>query len=326
MSVLHLARRGAALAAALLPLPLAAQGRPAGPDTAAKKPLPLAAARTVTFSTSQGSWMSVDVSPDGKTLVFDLLGQLYTMPIEGGTATALTEGMAYNSQPRFSPDGSRLVFVSDRSGGENLWIMSLDKKDTVQLTKGNDNLYTSPEWTPDGKYVVASRSGGPLGGAAKLWLFHVDGGSGIPLIKAPAPLKTLGAAFGPDGRYIYYAERTGDWQYNAMLPQYRLSVYDRERGTSTPVADRWGSAFRPALSPDGKWLVYGSRHDAQTGLRLRDLATGEERWLAYSTSSRATASRRTRGTSSSRTAAGSGRSPWPAARRRRSPSTPPCSS
>ncbi len=257
---------------------LAAQGPPAaGP----KKPdLPLTAARKISFTTSKASWMSLDVSPDGQSIVFDLLGDLYTVPIAGGKATRLTSGMAYDVQPRFSPDGKRVVFVSDRSGGENLWIMSTDKKDTVQITKGATDLYVSPEWSPDGQYVVASKSGS-LFGAAKLWLYNVDGGTGIALISAPPPLKTLGAAFGPNARYVYFSQRQGDWSYNAIFPQYQLAVYDRETGTQTVISGRHGSAFRPALSPDGKWLVYGSRFETKTGLRIRDLSTSTEDWLAF---------------------------------------------
>src|SRR5512135_1356172 len=129
---------------------------PAPGATPAANTLPLKTARTHTFTTSKGTWISLDVSPDGQTIVFDMLGDLYTMPITGGKATALTTGLEFDAQPRFAPDGKRIVFVSDRSGGDNLWMMTLDKKDTVQLTKGNDNLYLSPTFTPDGKYVVAS--------------------------------------------------------------------------------------------------------------------------------------------------------------------------
>ncbi|HJU72813.1 MAG TPA: amidohydrolase family protein [Gemmatimonadaceae bacterium] len=247
----------------------------------AKKPeLPLTPARKISFTTSKASWMSLDVSPDGQSIVFDLLGDLYTLPVAGGKAERLTSGMAYDVQPRFSPDGKRVVFVSDRSGGENLWIVSLDKKDTLQITKGASDLYVSPEFTPDGQYVVASKSGS-LFGAAKLWMYNVDGGSGLPLIAQPPQLKTLGAAFGPSSRYVYFAQRQGDWSYNAIFPQYQIAVYDRETGTQTTISGRHGSAFRPALSPDGKWLVYGSRHETQTGLRIRDLSTSKEEWLAY---------------------------------------------
>jgi Tol biopolymer transport system component len=188
--------------------------------------------------------------------------------------------MAHDMQPRFSPDGTTIVFVSDRSGDNNVWMLSLADGATTPLTEGTRSSYLSPEWTPDGQYVVVSRSA-PLQGPAKLWLYHAKGGTGLPLVKEPRGLRMLGPAFGPDGRYVWYAQRFNSWQYNAILPQYQIGVYDRESGTRTTMSSRYGSAFRPALSPDGKWLAYGSRHDAETGLRIRELATGEERWLAH---------------------------------------------
>ncbi len=266
----------------LAPLPARAQEQPSGaPDSLATESLPLEPTREVRFQTEEGSWMSVDVSPDGRTLVFDLLGDLYTLPVEGGTAMPLLSGPAFESQPRFSPDGTEIVFVSDRSGGQNLWVLAVDGSDTTQITRGNDNLYTSPEWSPDGDYLVASRTFSPLGGAAKPWLFHRDGGSGIALIDEPEQLKAIGPAFDPTGRYIYLAQGTRDWTYDAAFPKYQLIRYDRETGRQATVTGRYGSGFRPALSPDGGTLVYGSRHEDATGLRARDLATGDERWLAY---------------------------------------------
>ena len=222
--------------------------------------------------------MSVDVSPDGQTLVFDFLGDLYTLPITGGTAVPLTRGMALDGQPRFSPDGTRVVFTSDRSGGEAVHIIAVDLSDTVQVTKGKSSSYQSPEWTPDGKYVVATKQGP---GQGKLWMYHVDGGSGIQLIDEPENRRTTGAAFGSDDRHFWYAYRTGSWEYNSGMRQYQLAVYDRETGESATRSFRYGGAFRPALSPDGRWLVYGSRHIGRTGLRIRDLDNGDERWLAF---------------------------------------------
>jgi Tol biopolymer transport system component len=272
----------AVLALASVTVPAAGQGpRPAGaPARTPPKPLPLAEARKATFTTTEGTWMSLDVSPDGRTIVFDLLGDLYTLPIAGGKATRITEGMAYDAQPRFSPDGETLVFVSDRSGGDNVWTMRLDFTDTTQVTQGNTSLYLSPEWMPDGEHIVVSRSAG-LGGPAKLQLYHAKRRSPIPIPGVPASFKTVGAAPTPDGRYIWFAGRAGDWQYNALFPQYQLGRYDRQTGSIQQLSRRYGSAFRPAISPDGKWLVYGSRENAETGLRIRDLATGDERWLAY---------------------------------------------
>ncbi len=250
-------------------------------DTTRPAGLPLqAAARSFRLETSRGTWMSLDLTPDGRTIVFDLLGDLYTLPISGGRATRITSGLAFDSQPRVSPDGKRIAFRSDRSGSDHVWTMSLDLKDTTQVTKGNLDGVSSPEWTPDGKGIVVTRgSAGP--GAAKLWLYLVAGGSGVQLIREPPPRQAIGAAFGPNPRYLWYAFRDDGFQYNLRLPSYQLAVYDREAGTQTVMTARQGSAFRPALSPDGKWLAYGTRYKAESGIRLRELASGDERWLAY---------------------------------------------
>lgn len=264
----------------LLPTPALAQ-ESASRDSLATEGLPLEPTRTLSMTAERGSWMSLDVSPDGSTIVFDLLGDLYTMPIGGGQATPLMVGPAFEAQPRYSPDGSEIVFVSDRSGGQNLWVLAADGADTTQLTTGNGNLYTSPEWTPGGDYVVASRTFSPLGGAAKPYLFHRDGGSGLALVDEPENLKLIGPAFGPDERYIYMAQGTGDWTYDAIFPEYQLVRYDRDTGERTTITSRYGSGFRPAVSPDGSTLVYGTRHEDATGLRARDLDSGDERWLVY---------------------------------------------
>ncbi len=274
----------AGIAAALsfvLPGPMAGQ-QAAGSDAekAEEKALPLEAGRTIPIATDEGSWLSLDVSPDGETVVFDFLGDLYSLPIAGGEATALTSGLAFDAQPQFSPDGSKLLFVSDRSGGDNLWTLDLQTGDTTQLTKGNGHTYQSPTWTPDGEYVIAAKGETRLG-VVKLWMGHVDGGAGVQLITEPKNRRTTGPEVTADGRYVWHARRTGAWQYNAQFPQYQLAVYDRETGEEYGRTSRYGSAFRPVLSPDGRWLVYGSRHEDQTGLRIRDLESGDERWLAY---------------------------------------------
>jgi len=224
--------------------------------------------------------MSLDVSPDGQTIVFDLLGDLYTMPIAGGTATRITKGMAFDAQPRFSPDGETIVFISDRSGGDNVWTLRMDFTDTTQVTRGNNSGYVSPEWMPNGEHILVSRSTSMFG-AAKVVMYPADGGSPFPVVGGSPAFKSIGASPSPDGQHIWYAGRTGDWQYNAIFPQYQLYRFDREVGTSTQMTARYGSGFRPAISPDGNWLVYGTRENTQTGLRKRNLATGDEEWLVY---------------------------------------------
>ncbi len=243
-----------------------------------KEGLPLEAGRTFEFNLTEGSWISLDVSPDGETVVFDFLGDLYSMPISGGEATRLTSGMQFDSQPRFSPDGNKVVFISDASGGEGVWILDLESDEKKQITKGKNDEYQSPDWSPDGKFIIASKD---TPGNHKIWLYHVDGGSGTALVKEPGNLRMTEGAFSPDGRYIWFSRRTGTWNYNASLPQYQIATYDRKTGDITIQGSRYGSTFRSTPSPDGKWLVYGTRHDEHTGLVLRNLKTGDEEWLAY---------------------------------------------
>ena len=118
------------------------------------KGLPLKASRAIPLKTNEGTWTSVNISPDGKTLVFDLMGDIYTLPIEGGKATPVTKGMAYDNHPSFSPDGKRIMFISDRSGAENLWYIDMEKKDTVALTDDNNQNFPGAVYTPDGNYIV----------------------------------------------------------------------------------------------------------------------------------------------------------------------------
>src|SRR5437879_2641309 len=249
--------------------------------------LPLKMARNVSFETSEGTWMSLDVSPDGKTIAFELSGDLYTMPVTGGAATRITSGPAFDSQPRWSPDGKHLVFLSDRSGAENVWLCDPDGSHAKALTKGTNNLYASPDWTPDGNYIVVSRTSGVLGSVYELWLIHKDGGSGAAMLRVqagpnmPPPMNTLGAAFGKDPRYIWVSRHRGGFGYNLQYPLWQLAIYDRQTGRLFTQTDMYGSAMRPQLSSDGKWLVYATRYDAETGLRLRDLASGDEKWLVY---------------------------------------------
>ena len=272
---------------------LAGQDSSAAPvRVATDSALPLKPARTVRFDTDEGTWMSVDVSPDGSTIVFDLLGDLYTMPIAGGAATRITSGMAFDAQPRYSPDGNRILFASDRSGAENLWLVNADGSEPHALTKGDKGQYISPEWTPDGKYIVVSRSTSDVRSSTyNLYLYHVDGGTGIKLTGRGEPEagsssgggnpNYLGAAFGPDGRYVYVATKQGGFGYNLQFPLWQVVVYDRETGKTHPRTRAWGSGMRPAVSPDGRYLLYATREDSATSYRLREIATGDERWLVH---------------------------------------------
>ena len=239
--------------------------------------LPMDPERLLGFTTTEATWMSVDVSPDGQTIAFDLLGDIYTIPITGGKATLVTDGMAFDSHPKFSPDGEHILYISDKSGSENAYYLNLETEEEHKITSDNNDEMINAEWSPDGKYIVVSRGRRNF----KLWLYHKDGGSGVEMVDLSGSFKAIDPAFSADGRYVYYSQRTSAWNYDAQFPQYYLGRYDRETGESTVVVSRYGSTFTPVTSPDGKWLVYGTRYETETGLILRDLGTGAERWLAY---------------------------------------------
>ena len=253
------------------------------------EPLSLPIHRTLSFTVDEATWLSVDVAPDGTQLVIEVLGDLYLLPIEGGQAQPLSTGMAFDSQPVFSPDGTQIAFVSDRSGQDGLWLIDIDSGATRELTKGQARVdYASPEWSVDGDHVVVSRSSWALR-TFELWAYHIDGGKGVQITKAKAKSDTprnarhnaLGAQYSPDGRYLYYAAKAGGFAYNQRFPTWQIARRDLTDGKQDVLTAAPGSAFRPQLSPDGKLLVYGTRYKQESGLRVMNIDTGEDRWLAY---------------------------------------------
>ena len=243
----------------------------------ATKELPLEPERIIQFTTNEGTWISVDVHPDGSTIIFDMMGDIYSIPISGGKATRITSGMPYDVHPRYSPDGKSIVYISDKSGSDNIWTMDLETKEDKQLTKDKNQHHFSADWSPDGDYIVGVKGRRNI----KPYLYHKDGGGGAQLIKEPKNVKTIDPHFSADGNLIYFSRRTNAWNYNAQLPQYQIASFDREDGDIEMLTSRYGSAFTPTLSNDGNWLAYGSRFEDETGLILRNLKNGDERWLAY---------------------------------------------
>jgi Tol biopolymer transport system component len=250
--------------------------------------LPLEPRRNIRFETDEATWMSVDLSPDGRTIIFDLLGDIYTVDAEGGEATVLFSGLPFESQPAWSPDGSLIAFVSDRDGAENLWIANADGSEPRKLSSETKGSLLSPEFSAAGDYVFVSKSTWGLR-TYEIWMYHVKGGSGVQVTNAkPEPTtprdqrhNAVGISASHDGRYLYYAQKDGGFGYNLTFPLWQVVRRDLEEGTEDTVITAQGSAIRPEVSPDGRRLVYGTRHDAKTGLRLRDLETGDDRWLIY---------------------------------------------
>jgi imidazolonepropionase-like amidohydrolase/Tol biopolymer transport system component len=240
--------------------------------------------RTVTLDTRTGTWMSVDVSPDGRTLVFDLLGDLYLLPITGGDARPLTTSIAWEQQARFSPDGRQIAFLSDAGGGDNVWVMNADGSGTRAVTKEDYRLLNNPVWHPGGQYIAARKhyTGRRSAGSGEVWLYHLQGGKGVALNEKPNWQKDLGEpAFSPDAQYLYYSRDTtpgNTFEYNKdankpLFAIFRQSLHD---GSSEAFVQGAGGAVRPVPSPDGKYLAFVRRVRNQSTLFLKDLATGRE--------------------------------------------------
>ncbi|GAA4004237.1 amidohydrolase family protein [Sphingomonas humi] len=245
--------------------------------------------RKVKLDTTEGTWMNVDVSPDGSRIAFDMLGDIYVMPIGGGTPTRIAEGLSYEQQPRWSPDGTRLAFVSDRGGGDNIWIMNADGSAKRQLTKEDFRLLNQPSWSPDGRYIVAKKHFTTTRslGTGEVWLYHVDGGSGVQLVKRVNDKwqKELGEpTFAPDGKHVYFTRNVtpgGTFQYaqDSNKALFAIESYEIDTGETLRVTGGNGGAVRPNPSPDGKYLAFVRRERAQSKLYVRDLASGNERKL-----------------------------------------------
>jgi imidazolonepropionase-like amidohydrolase/Tol biopolymer transport system component len=283
---------GAALAAIVAAATLAvAQEAPQAPagDKKEDKPkwdvaAPPLPTRTVNINVDEGTWMSVDVSPDGRTIAFDLLGDIYTMPITGGAATRIAEGLPFEMQPTFSPDGKRIAFTSDRGGGDNIWVMNVDGSDKRPLTKEEFRLLNEPAWSPDGKFVAARKhfTTARSLGTGEIWIYHVGGGDGYVAVKraSEALQKELGEpVYAPDGKAIYYTRNvspgnTFEYAQDSNGSLFEIEKYEFATGEVSTAVEGAGGATRPAPSPDGKKLAFVRRERNQSKLYVKDLETG----------------------------------------------------
>ncbi|MCA9651602.1 MAG: PD40 domain-containing protein [Myxococcales bacterium] len=249
---------------------------------------PFGPTKTVSLDVDEGTWMSLDLSPDGKTIVFDLLGDLYALPIEGGEARSLTSGLAWDMQPRFSPDGEWIAFTSDRGGGDNIWIIPAGGGEARAITNESFRLLNSPSWSPDGRFVIARKhfTAERSLGSGEMWLYHASGiatgGKGVQLTNKPNDQQDAGEpVFSPDGRWLYYSQDTTGgpyFQYNKDPHQgiYSIKRLDLEEQRTETVRSGPGGAVRPTPSPDGQRLAYVRRQGLRTVLFVRELESGAE--------------------------------------------------
>jgi len=225
-------------------------GESAGDDDANddKEGLPLKPERKIEFETDEGTWLALDVSPDGENI----------------------------------------TFLSDKSGADNVYVVGLYGESPRKLSDLKYSELLSPEWPADSQYIYVSQNKSGIGSMG-LWMYHKNGGKGLEVIKVKEKLDTprnrenniMGVSASKDGRYIYYAKKQGGFSYNMTRFSWTIVRHDLMEGTTNTIITAQGGAIKPEISPDGSMLVYDTRHETETGLRVRDLSTGEDRWLAY---------------------------------------------
>ena len=239
---------------------------------------------SVTITTEEGTWMNVDLSPDGKTLVFDMLGDIFTIPVDGGKATPLRTGLAWEVQPRWSPDGSQILFTSDAGGGDNIWVMKPDGTEARQITKETFRLLNNGAWIPGTDFIVARKhftSSRSLG-AGELWMYHTSGGAGIQVTKRKNDQQDVNEpSVSSDSRYIYYSEDVypgGFFQYNKDPNDEIFAIfrYDRQTGKTQKITGGPGGACRPQINHKGDKLAYVRRVRTQSVLFVHDIKTGQD--------------------------------------------------
>jgi len=241
---------------------------------------PYGPTHTATIETDQGTWMSVTIHDD--TIVFDLLGDLWALPLSGGEATQLTQGAAWDSEPRFSPDGSRIAYVSDGGGNEQIWLMDADGSNAEQFTAEDEARVTDPVWDPEGQWVLGRRRTIDTRsiGVTELWQYHLDGGEGFALTSKDE--HPHAGEISTDGRRIWFSSRNGRFNYDANPLQglWRIMRLDRKTGDLRQEVGGNGGAIRPSVTPDGSGLVFASRDREKTILEHLDFRSRKRRIIA----------------------------------------------
>ncbi|MGB3724010.1 MAG: amidohydrolase, partial [Pacificimonas sp.] len=245
--------------------------------------------KQVPINVEEGSWIDLDLSPDGRTIAFSLLGDIYTLPVAGGTPTRISQGLAWDVHPRWSPDGARIAYTSDRGGGDNIWVMASNGGDPRQVTKEDFRLLNQPSWSPDGRFIAAKKhfTTGRSLGTGEIWLYHVSGGGGVKLVERPNEQhqKELGEpTFAPDGKSVYFTRNVTpgpifEYAQDSNTDLFNIERYDLETGETLTAVSGLGGAVRPTPSPDGRYMAFVRRENVQSKLFVKDMETGEERMI-----------------------------------------------
>lgn len=207
--------------------------------------------RDVRLTLREGTSMAAALSPDGRTVALDLLGAVWTLPVDGGTARrVLADGYDAHA-PAWSPDGRRLAFQAYHRDTWNIWTMNADGSDLRQLTSGpfDDR---EPHWSPDGTRIAFSSD---RGGTYDVWQLEVATGDVRRVTNGPANESM--PAWSPDGREIAF-----------VSDREPRGIYARQvdSGVERTLAVDAGVLYSPSWAPDGRSVAYVAVDAAATRL------------------------------------------------------------
>ena len=259
----------------------------------------------VDFTVDEATMSSVDISPDGKWVVFDLLGHIYRVSTRGGEAEVLTQdsGIAINFHPRISNKGDKIAFISDRNGQNNLWVINLDGSNPKPVFLDPNSRLSSPDWAHDDSAIYAERNFPTYSlhrRSVRLWRFPYKGAGDTAreITGQLSGYQSQWPSVSGDGKSLYFMYSTFPSYIVGRQKYQHIQRLDLASGATMPVTPAGGlnpgkseafTELAPEVSPDGRWLAFARRipdtlleyrgHTVRhrTALWLLDLKSGAER-------------------------------------------------
>ncbi len=185
------------------------------------------------------------LAPDGSRIAVTGRGDIFSLPTEEGITYNLTQSEGvHNRKVRWSPDGKKLAFISDRTKEDEVYVMNTDGEEVRQLTEGNEEYKYHLRWSPDSKKILFANK------QHKLKYVEVSSGDVVE-VDHSQQFEFKDYRWSPDSRWVVYAKPLQD-------EEQKLFAYDTEESEAKAITDGWYASSQPHFSKDGKYLYFVS--------------------------------------------------------------------